>query len=144
MTSRREFIQQTAGLTIACATGTAANLFGAPLAAAVAMTSPAGGWYDRPMRWAQIAFTEDDPGNYDPKFWLDYLQRLHVDAVTLSAGGVVAFYPTQIPMHYRSKWLGNWKKQEEFILRIPAEGKVYEFPIKLPPKLGELLLRERN
>jgi hypothetical protein len=59
------------------------------------------------MRWAQLAFTEDNPSDYDPKFWLDYFQRLHVDAVCLSAGGVVAFYPTQIPMHYRSKWLGD-------------------------------------
>jgi hypothetical protein len=59
------------------------------------------------MRWAQLAFTEDDPGNYNPQYWLDYFQRLHVDAVCLSAGGVVAFYPTQIPMHYRSNWLGD-------------------------------------
>lgn len=74
--------------------------------------SPAGvpkqkGWYDRPMRWAQVGFVEDDPGNYDPQFWLDYFKRLHVDAACLSAGGVVAFYPTEVPMHYRSKWLGH-------------------------------------
>jgi hypothetical protein len=65
------------------------------------------GWYDKPMRWAQIAFVEDDPGNYQPQFWLDYFKRLHVNAVTLSAGGAVAFYPTQIPLHYRSRWLGT-------------------------------------
>src|SRR5581483_837199 len=64
-------------------------------------------WYDRPMRWAQIAFVEDDPGNYNPGFWLDYLRRCHVDAACLSAGGCVAFYPTRIPLHYRSKWLGD-------------------------------------
>lgn len=64
-------------------------------------------WYDRPMRWAQVAFVEDDPGNYSQEFWLDYLARLHVDAVCLSAGGCVAFYPTKIPLHYRSKWLGD-------------------------------------
>jgi hypothetical protein len=64
-------------------------------------------WYDRPMRWAQLAFVEDDPGNYDPAFWLDYFRRVHADAACLSAGGCVAFYPTQIPLHYRSKWLGN-------------------------------------
>jgi hypothetical protein len=29
------------------------------------------------MRWAQMVFTEDDPGNYDPKFWLDYFKRTH-------------------------------------------------------------------
>jgi len=64
-------------------------------------------WYGRPMRWAQVAFVEDDPGNYSREFWLDYLTRLHVDAVCLSAGGCVAFYPTKIPLHYRSKWLGD-------------------------------------
>src|SRR3954453_5779802 len=65
------------------------------------------GWYDRPMRWAQVAFVEDDPGNYSREFWLDYFKRTHCDAACLSAGGCVAFYPTKIPMHYRSKWLGD-------------------------------------
>ncbi|MCW5965878.1 MAG: beta-galactosidase trimerization domain-containing protein [Bryobacterales bacterium] len=64
-------------------------------------------WYQRPMRWAQVAFTEDDPGNYDPNFWLDYFERIHADAACLSAGGVVAFYPTKVPLHYRSRFLGN-------------------------------------
>src|SRR5512143_2627136 len=64
-------------------------------------------WFDRPMRWAQLAFVEDDPGRYDPKFWLDYFQRIHADAACLSAGGCVAFYPTKIPLHYRSKFLGD-------------------------------------
>jgi hypothetical protein len=65
------------------------------------------GWYDRPMRWAQLSFVEDDPGNYDLAFWLDYFRRIHADAALLDAGGCVAFYPTQVPLHYRSKWLGN-------------------------------------
>lgn len=59
------------------------------------------------MRWAQVAFVEDDPGNYSQQFWLDYFQRTHCDAACLSAGGCVAFYPTRIPFHYRSKWLGE-------------------------------------
>jgi hypothetical protein len=65
------------------------------------------GWFDRPMRWVQLAFVEDDPGRYDPGFWLDYFKRIHADAVCLSAGGCVAFYPTKVPLHYRSKFLGN-------------------------------------
>src|SRR4051794_39112425 len=68
---------------------------------------PAAGWYDKPMRWAQLAFVEDDPGNYDPAFWLDYFRRIHADAACLSAGGCVAFYPTRVPLHYRSRWLGD-------------------------------------
>ncbi|HEY2019224.1 MAG TPA: alpha-amylase family protein [Bryobacteraceae bacterium] len=65
------------------------------------------GWFDKPMRWVQLAFVEDDPGRYDPGFWLDYFKRIHADAVCLSAGGCVAFYPTKVPFHYRSKLLGN-------------------------------------
>ncbi len=68
---------------------------------------PEAGWYDRPMRWAQLAFVEDDPGQYDPSFWLDYFRRIHADAACLSAGGCVAFYPTKVPFHFRSRWLGN-------------------------------------
>ena len=43
-----------------------------------------------------------------------------------------------------SKWIGGWKKQEEFILRVPLDGKVFEFPFKLPPKPGEVMLRKRE
>jgi hypothetical protein len=59
------------------------------------------------MRWAQLTLVEDDPGKYDPAFWLDYFARTHSDAACLSAGGCVAYYPTKIPLHYRSKWLGD-------------------------------------
>src|SRR5438045_3598787 len=62
---------------------------------------------DRPMRWAQLTLVENDPGNYDPEFWLDYFRRVHADAACLSAGGCVAYYPTTVPLHYRSKWMGN-------------------------------------
>ena len=43
-----------------------------------------------------------------------------------------------------SKWVGKWKKQEEFILRVPLAGKMFEFPFKLPPKPGEVMLRRRE
>ncbi|MDQ6700912.1 MAG: beta-galactosidase trimerization domain-containing protein [Acidobacteriota bacterium] len=65
------------------------------------------GWFDRPMRWAQLTLVENDPGQYDPAFWLDYFRRTHSDAACLSAGGCVAYYPTEVPLHHRSKWLGS-------------------------------------
>ena len=74
---------------------------------AFSQPSPDKGWFDRPMRWVQLAFVEDDPGRYDPGFWLDYFKRIHADAACLSAGGCVAFYPTKVPLHYRSRFLGN-------------------------------------
>lgn len=64
-------------------------------------------WVDRPMRWAQLTLVEDDPGKFDPRFWLDYFQRTRSDAVCLSAGGCVAYYPTEVPFHHRSAWLGD-------------------------------------
>jgi hypothetical protein len=62
-------------------------------------------WFDRPMRWAQLTLVENDPGRFDPQFWLDYFTRIHADAACLSAGGVVAYYPTEVPLHHRSEWL---------------------------------------
>lgn len=64
-------------------------------------------WFDRPMRWAQLTLVENDPGRFDPDFWLDYFRKIHADAATLSAGGIVAYYPTDIPLHHRSDWLGG-------------------------------------
>ncbi|HAQ18349.1 MAG TPA: hypothetical protein DCR40_03845 [Prolixibacteraceae bacterium] len=64
-------------------------------------------WFDRPMRWAQLTLVENDPGRFDPDFWLSFFKRIHADGTTLSAGGVVAYYPTDVPLHHRSDWLGN-------------------------------------
>ena len=64
-------------------------------------------WFDKPMRWAQLVMVENDPGNFDPDFWLDYFKKVHADAACLSAGGIVAYYPTEVPLHHRSLWLGD-------------------------------------
>jgi hypothetical protein len=69
--------------------------------------APSPPWTDRPMRWAQLTLVENDPGSFDPKFWFDYFARTHSDAACLSAGGCVAYYPTSIPFHHRSAWLGD-------------------------------------
>lgn len=96
MKTRREFVEQ--------------SLAAALLAHPVAAAPPAGadsGWFDRPMRWAQLNLTEDDPEKMDVGFWLDYFKRIHADATCLTAGGVVSFYPTKIPLHHPSRWLAG-------------------------------------
>jgi hypothetical protein len=65
-------------------------------------------WFDKPMRWAQLTLVENDPGRFDLDFWLGYFKKIHADATTLSAGGIVAYYPTDVPLHHRSDWLGNY------------------------------------
>jgi hypothetical protein len=42
-----------------------------------------------------------------------------------------------------NKWIGSFKKQEEFLLRIPFKDRVFEFPFTLPPTDGDLVLRHR-
>ena len=91
MTTRREF------------------LYAAAASAALLPASPIDPdpWFDRPMRWAQLTLVEDDPGKYDLTFWLDYFRRTHSDAACLSAGGCVAYYPTKVPLHYKTPWMGS-------------------------------------
>ena len=108
--SRRDFLcySATAGAIASivsplAAGGSPSDVADGPLRADVA---PAG-WFDQPMRWVQLTLVENDPGRFDPAFWLDYFRRLHADAATLSAGGIVAYYPTEVPLHHRSAWLGE-------------------------------------
>lgn len=107
--TRRTFLKQTAALSTACFVGIDGQAGGAALMPGADGNSAAQttGWYDRPMRWAQLSFVENDPGNYDLQFWLDYFKKVHADAAILNAGGCIAFYPTRVPFHYRSKWLGD-------------------------------------
>ena len=101
--SRRSFLQVTAGAGAIASVGAPGGRAGREKAA----DPPPGGWFDQPMRWVQLTLVENDPGRFDPAFWLDYFRRLHADAATLSAGGIVAYYPTDVPLHHRSAWLGN-------------------------------------
>lgn len=87
------------------------------LSAAAPLPGSDAPWFDRPMRWAQLNLTEDDPANMDIGFWLDYFKRIHADGVCLTAGGVVAFYPTAIPLHHRSQWLPG---HESFLADVVA------------------------
>jgi hypothetical protein len=104
--TRRAFLQSTAAAgTGAAFAGSASRMLGEVLPAA----SPAGvpAWASRPMRWAQLTLVEDDPVHFDIQFWLDYFKRTRSDGVCLSGGGCVAYYPTAIPYHHRSAWLGD-------------------------------------
>ena len=59
-------------------------------------------WFDRPMRWAQLTLVETDPVHYDVDFWLDFLTGSAPTRPVSAAGGCFAFYPTQLPFHYRT------------------------------------------
>ena len=65
------------------------------------------------------------------------LRPNHLDRANSEVHGWI-FFNTE------SKWLGSWRTQEEFVLRLPLAGKVFEFPFKLPPEPGELRLQKRR
>lgn len=104
--TRREFLQSTAvagsGVVLA---QVAPKLWGQTVLGPSPATNPA--WASKTMRWAQLTLVEDDPAHFDPAFWFNYFKRTRSDGVCLSGGGCIAYYPTEIPFHHRSQWLGD-------------------------------------
>ncbi len=110
--TRRDFLKTsaTAGAAVSLGElvlGSALGATSPSVASSRSPLPPAPSWVDQPMRWAQLTLVEDDPGKFDLPFWLDYFARTKSDAVCLSGGGCVAYYPTRIPFHHRSNWLGD-------------------------------------
>ncbi|MEO1017503.1 MAG: alpha-amylase family protein [Pseudomonadota bacterium] len=58
-------------------------------------------------RWSQLTLVENDPANFDLDFWLGYFQKTQSNAACISAGGYICYYPTEVPLHWRSRWLGD-------------------------------------
>ena len=103
--TRRNFIKTSAAAGAVLSLGE--GMIGSARAAATGGVPSDPSWADKPMRWAQLTLAENDPGTFDPQFWLDYFRKTRSDAVCLSAGGCVAYYPTNVPFHHRSAWLGG-------------------------------------
>jgi hypothetical protein len=64
-------------------------------------------WYKSATRWTQLTLAEDDPVRFDPAFWIDVFQRTRSNATCLSAGGYVAYYPSKVPLHHVSRFIGD-------------------------------------
>jgi len=64
-------------------------------------------WYETMQRCGQVNFNEQDPVSMNADEWMDYFASLKVNAVLLNGGGIMAFYPTQVPYQHRSEFLGS-------------------------------------
>jgi hypothetical protein len=126
--SRRDFLRTSALAGAAAAIGVepaeANPRTGEPANPRTRAPARAPSWVDRPMRWAQLTLAENDPGTYDPRFWLDYFRRTKADAVCLSAGGCVAYYPTTVPFHHRSEWLRDTDPFGDLVAGCRKQGMV--------------------
>ena len=94
--TRREFLAFTAG-----------SLLLADTALAQTPGPAARPWYARMRRCGQLNLNERDPLTLAVGPWIDYWESLRVDALLLNGGGIVAFYPTAIPYHHKSEFLGS-------------------------------------
>ena len=78
------------------------------LTSAAFAQAPAGTpWYRTMRRCGQVNFNERDPIELNIGEWLDYWTSLKINALLLNAGGIVAFYPTRVPFHHKSQFLGD-------------------------------------
>ena len=91
--TRREFLALSAAGAALAPAGRALGAAGAP-------------WHAAMRRCGQINFNERDPLTLDAEAWADYFASLRVDALLMGGGGIVAFYPTEVPYHHRSEFLG--------------------------------------
>src|SRR5512140_1369441 len=95
-TTRRAFLEQTAAAAVAgmsLSTGVAGE--------ATPQATAATPWYRRTLRWGQTNITEIDPAGYDIAWWRQHWKRTRTQGVILNAGGIVAYYPSKFPLHYR-------------------------------------------
>ncbi len=93
--NRREFLAASAAPLI---------LTPVPQSSSSATSQP---WYATMRRCGQINFNERDPLTMNPAEWMGYWASLQVNAVLLNGGGIVAFYPTEVPYQHRSEFLGS-------------------------------------
>jgi hypothetical protein len=105
-TNRRKFLRQIVGATVALA-GLNASTDLAGRLEAEAGTAGVVPWYRRTLRWGQTNITEIDPAGYDIAWWRQHWKRTCVQGVILNAGGIVAYYPSKYPLHYRPPLLGD-------------------------------------
>lgn len=95
--TRREFITASTGL---AALSSASDLPATP-------SESSKPWHASVRRCGQLNLNARDPLTLDADAWMDYWASLKVNAVTINAGGIMAFYPTQIRYHHRSEFLGS-------------------------------------
>jgi len=100
--TRRHFLKKTALVAAA-----AAGLDPFPPAAArgAETNQPILPWHRRTLRWGQTNITEIDPERYDLAWWRKYWKRTQTQGVIINAGGIVAYYPTRVPLHRQAEHL---------------------------------------
>jgi putative glycosyl hydrolase-like family 6 (GHL6) protein/glycosyl hydrolase family 42 (putative beta-galactosidase) len=118
--SRREFLATLAAA--GAAAGGAGGLLLGGEAPPPAEKGAARLWHERVLRWGQLNLNEEDARDLDVERWLEYYAGLELDGMTVSCGGIVAFYPTRVPFHARVRFLGERDVFGEFAAAARRRG----------------------
>ncbi|MEO5593691.1 MAG: beta-galactosidase [Chitinophagaceae bacterium] len=109
--SRRSFLQNTAKAAMLITTADLSGLVKKSDEQEIQITGEQdnyrtnGPWYRNVTRWGQVNITEKDPPQYDISWWRSYWKRTDTKGIVVNAGGIVAYYPTQIPLHKKAVYL---------------------------------------
>ena len=101
--SRRAFLKKTAAASVLLAS--ADLTFGAINPFSKNETAAETPWYRRVTRWGQTNITEKDPAHYDIAWWRNYWKETQTEGVIINAGGIVAYYPSKVPLHRQAQYL---------------------------------------
>lgn len=104
--SRRSFIKKATAATVTLA-GTNLLTYTLSGCAREGIGDSENPWFKSVKRWGQINITLDNAANFDIKWWRKHWKRTHTQGIVLNAGGIYAFYPTKVPLHFRAPELGD-------------------------------------
>lgn len=81
-----------------------------------------GAWYHRVKRWGQTNIREGEARDYDVQWWRGHWRRTAIGGVIVNAGGIVAYGPTDVPLHHRADSLGERDLCGEICAAARADG----------------------
>lgn len=71
-------------------------------------------WHQRTVRWMQTNLTETDPVRCRIEDWEEIWEENEIQGIIVNAAGIVAYYPSENPLQYRARTLGNRDLLGEF------------------------------
>jgi hypothetical protein len=79
-------------------------------------------WYHRSNRWGHTNITPRDLLRYDIPWWREYWKRNALEGVILSAGGILAYYPSKYPLQRQPALLNGRDLYGELARAAHADG----------------------